>query len=485
MKRASDDTTGRRPRRRPADVRQLEQLAEVLGVDIDASEDTSILAEPVPVAGLVIPNSLGTHPMEGCDGDALGRPGELTLRRYERFAAGGAGLIWVEATAVAAEGRSNPRQLWLHNESKDAFAALVRHIRRAAAASMGAQHRPVVVLQLTHSGRYSRPKGTAQPLLCQRDPYRDALSPAATPEPTAQSKIPPEVPVLTDEYLENLAGAYVEAATLAFEVGFDAVDIKACHGYLVSELLACHTREGRYGGSFENRTRFLLEVVDGIRDRLGPDATVAVRLGLYDAVPYPYGWGVDKSDYTKPDLTEPKMLLGALLDRGVRLINVTAGDPHYNPHYTRPFNRAHNRLYRPPEHPLTGVHRLINLAGTIQKQFGELVVVGTGYSWLGAVMPNVAAAIKAKGLAKIVAAGRLALAYPDFARDIIRIGRLDGKRLCTTCSKCSRMMSAGGPVGCAVRDKEIYGPIYEKARRLARRQDDRTNDNDRPTLSDW
>ncbi|GAJ09003.1 unnamed protein product, partial [marine sediment metagenome] len=86
----------------------LRRLSERLGVQIEALEDISILAEPVKTGRLVIPNSLAVHPMEGCDGDSQGRPSKLTLRRYERFAAGGAGLLWVEATAVVPEGRANP-----------------------------------------------------------------------------------------------------------------------------------------------------------------------------------------------------------------------------------------------------------------------------------------------------------------------------------------------------------------------------------------
>ena len=97
-------------------IDDLRRLSERLNVSVDAIDDVSILAEPVEVGGLVIPNSLAVHPMEGCDGDSQGRPGKLTLRRYERFAAGGAGLIWAEATAVVPEGKANPRQLWL-NES--------------------------------------------------------------------------------------------------------------------------------------------------------------------------------------------------------------------------------------------------------------------------------------------------------------------------------------------------------------------------------
>jgi len=449
-------------------IEELKQLAAQLNVPIDAMEDVSILAEPVQVGGLVIPNSLAVHPMESADGDSQGRLGELTFRRYERFARGGAGLIWAEATAVVPEGRAYPRQLWLNDQSKKSFATMVKRMREVAAESMGKSHRPVIVLQLTHSGRYSRPEGTPNPLICQRDPYRDALNLQPEPDRNAKSKIADDWPVIADEYLYKLVDAYVEAARVAFEVEFDAVDIKSCHGYLISELLACHNRKGKYGGSFENRTRFLLEVVDRIHEELGADKPIAIRLGVYDAVPHPFGCGVDKQDYTKLDLTEPKKLITRLAEHGVKMINVTVADPHYNPHYGRPFNKPVISGYESPEHPLVGVSRLVNLGGEIQKQFSNIAIVGTGYSWLGTLMPNVAAASKANGLATLIGVGRMAFAYPDFAKDIIHKGRLDPGKVCIACSKCTQVMIDGGMTGCVLRDNEIYGPIYKRCRMNAR-----------------
>ena len=106
-------------------IEDLKQLASGLEVSLDAIEDISILKEEVQAGELVIPNSLAIHPMEGWDGDSQGRPGKLTMRRYRRFAAGGAGLIWGEATAVVGEARANPRQLWLNEKSKDSFRDMV------------------------------------------------------------------------------------------------------------------------------------------------------------------------------------------------------------------------------------------------------------------------------------------------------------------------------------------------------------------------
>jgi len=446
-------------------IKDLRRLSARLGVAVEASEDVSILARPVEFAGLVIPNSLAVHPMEGCDGDAQGRPDKLTVRRYERFAAGGAGLIWAEAIAVLHEARANPRQLWLHEGSKEAFRALVQRARAKATEANGAGHRPVIVAQLTHSGRYSKPGPTPRPLIPERDPYRDPMAPQPMPDTNRKSRIPDDWPLVTDEYLDKLQDAYVAAAHIAFEVGFDAVDIKSCHGYLINELLACHNRPGKYGGSFENRTRFLLEVIDRIRRELGEKARIVTRLGVYDAIPYPYGWGVDQQDYTKPDLTEPKRLIGLLRQRGVRLINITIANPYYNPHVGRPFNEPIVGGYGEPEHPLAGVARLVGITGEIQKAFPDIAFVGTGYSWLRTLFANVGAANKAHGLVTLIGAGRMGFAYPDFARDVVKDGRMDPAKVCVGCSACTQIMRDNGKTGCVVRDHEVYGPIFRHGRR--------------------
>ena len=445
-------------------IDDLISLARDLQVDIEAQEDVSCLAEPVQVGNYLIPNSLSIHPMEGCDGDSSGHPGKLTVRRYERFAGGGAGLLWFEATAVVPEGRANPRQLWLHEGTKDSFAALVKRIRQSATDSCGTEHRPVLIAQLTHSGRYSKPTWKPEPIIPQHDPYRDIMAPQVKPDKTAPKKIPANQPTVTDEYLDQLQNAYVTAARMAFEVGFDGVDIKSCHGYLVNELFACHNRPGKYGGSFENRTRFLLEVIDKIRAELGEDKLITTRMGIYDAIPYPYGWGVDKDEYTKWDLSEPKKLFALLEQRSVKLANITIANPYYNPHCNRPFNLPIIGGYEEPEHPLVGVARLVGLTAELQKQFPRVALVGSGYSWLQTMMANVAAANKAKGKVTLTGVGRMAFAYPDFARDIIQKGKLDPQKVCIGCSACTQIMRDAGTAGCVMRDNKVYGPIFQRGR---------------------
>ena len=334
------------------DYRSLDELkadVERLGLELPFSDDLQILGRAVSFGRVTVPNRFACHPMEGCDGLAGGAPSALTVRRYRRFGAGGAGLIWGEACAVVPEARANPRQLWIHEEVLSGFKQLVEATREAAQQSMG--HNPMLVLQLTHSGRYSRPIKKPHPIIAHHSKVLDPCH-----------QLPADYPLIEDAELDRLQDAYVAAAQLACEAGFDAVDIKACHRYLVSELLASFTRESsRYGGSFENRVRLLVETVAKIRQAL-PDFEVTSRLNLYDAIEHPYGWGVDKDDYRQPDLTEPLALIAQLKELGYHGLNVTIANPYFNPHYGRPYDEPIQGGYVPDEHPLLGVHRLLQLA---------------------------------------------------------------------------------------------------------------------------
>ncbi len=432
-------------------LEELQNKIDELGLELPFSDDFSILATPVAYGKKMVPNRLGCHPMEGCDGLANGAPSELTFRRYRRFGAGGAGLIWVEACAITKESRANPRQLWIHEETVADFKKLVEITREEAGKSM--DHDPFLVLQLTHSGRYSRPVNKPAPIIAH---HSDVLDP--------RHNLPPDYPLITDEELDRLQNVYVQAAVLAYEAGFDAVDIKSCHRYLMSELLASHTRENsRYGGSYENRVRLLLETAAKISKAV-PELEVTSRLNVYDAISYPFGWGVDREDYQKPDLTEPLKLIGQLQELGYHGINVTIANPYYNPHYGRPYDRPIIGGYPPKEHPLEGVERLLRMARIVQTAYPDLTIVGTGYSWLRHYIPYFAAGAVKEGWNAIAGLGRGGFAYPDFAHDIIKNGHMEPLKVCIACSSCTQIMRDHGTAGCVPRDPEIYAEVYKEGR---------------------
>jgi 2,4-dienoyl-CoA reductase (NADPH2) len=426
---------------------ELQSRISKLGLDLPVADDASALLEPLDLnGGFRLANRIAVLPMEGCDGLPDGSPDELTFRRYRRFAAGGAGLLWFEATAVIEAGRANPRQLWIREETLPAFAALLEQSRKAA------PHRPYCVLQLTHSGRYSRPGRAPKPIIAHRSPYLDPIH-----------KLPGDYPVISDGELERLEDIYVNAARLAHKAGFDAVDVKACHRYLVSELHASHTREGRYGGPFENRSRFFRNVVAKIRDAV-PGIAVTSRMNAYDAMAYPYGFGVDREDATKPDLTEPVELVRYLKEHGAPLVNITIGNPYFNPHVNRPFDLPVSGAPLPKEAPLYGVARFVHVVRRIQAEVPGMAVIGGGYSWLRQYFPNVAAAAIRKGWLSLAGAGRMSFAYPDFPRVLAETGKLDPERVCVACSACTQIMRDGGRAGCVPRDASIYESIYKAGR---------------------
>jgi 2,4-dienoyl-CoA reductase-like NADH-dependent reductase (Old Yellow Enzyme family) len=421
----------------------LRAEAARLGLDIPWSDDLAVLTGPAGLAGREIPNRLAVLPMEGADAGPDGAPSETTRRRYRRYAEGGAGLVWCEAAAVNSEGRSNPRQLLLTEANVGGFARLVDDMRAAAKKGWGASHRPLLILQLTHSGRFAKPDGAPRPRIVKHDPHLDPLH-----------GLPPDYPLVPDDELAAVRDDFVEAADLAAAAGFDGVDIKACHGYLVSETLAAHGREdSRYGGPFENRTRLLLETVRLVRKEV-PDHLVTCRLSATDLVPFPYGFGMDPDAPERPDLTESKALVGLLAGAGVRFLALSLGVPAWKPHFGRPFDVPVPGGPTPPEHPLEGVARHLAVATDIQRAVPGVAVVGAGYSWLRDLGPHVGAAMVASGRTAVVGLGRGALAHPAFAADIIRAGRLDRKKACTTCSLCSHLLRQQKPVGCAVRDPE-------------------------------
>ena len=427
--------------------RDLDELREDVfrsGAELPVSAQLDILKTPFQLSNKLLSNRLAIHPMEGCDSTAEGAPSELTFRRYKRLGAGGAGLLWVEACAISSEGRGNARHLYLNRDTLPSLKMLFDSMMETVKATSAEDLRPYTVLQLTHSGRYSKP-------------YPDATAVVVTAEnpfldPFSNSKRH----LITDEELERLEDQYVETAHLARETGFDAVDIKACHRYLISELLSAHTREGHYGGSFDNRVRFLLQVIDKVKTQV--DIDVTLRINAYDAIPYPYGWGTDENRL--PSLDEPRRLMQLLWERGVRMVNITTGNPYYNPHIGRP---ADTGPYTAPEHPIESAARMLNIIREMKAAVPDMALVGTGFSWFREYGANIAAGCIERGWMDIAGFGRQAFAYPDFARDIITQGTMLHSKCCTSCTKCTELMRFGGQTGCVVKDSQVYLTLWRKA----------------------
>jgi 2,4-dienoyl-CoA reductase-like NADH-dependent reductase (Old Yellow Enzyme family) len=421
------------------------------------SPDASPLARAMEADGLRPGNRYCILPMEGWDGTPSGEPTELTTRRWENFGRSGAKLIWGgEAAAVREDGRGNPHQLMITPGTWESVARLREALVAAHAQRFGGAGLDdlVVGLQITHSGRYARPNewGRPEPL-------------AAWHHPVLDRRFPGGIRVLTDEDLDRLVEDYVRAAHLAQRAGFQFVDVKHCHGYLGHELLGARHREGRYGGSFENRTRFLRSVVDGIRNE-APGLRIAVRFSAFDTVPFTKGEGdVGTPEEAPPDydaafgllpdddaldtaLAEARQFMGLLGDLKIRWVCVTAGSPYHNPHIQRPALFPPSDGYLPPEDPLVGVARQIRATARLKTEFPDLVVVGSAYSYLQEWLPHVAQRVVGDGAADFVGLGRMVLSYPDLPADVLEGRPLQRRRICRTFSDCTTAPRNALPSGC-------------------------------------
>lgn len=433
-----------------------------LGVDLPVDDqlvagDDSPLEQPLAIGGFVVGNRWCIHPMEGWDAHRDGSPSELTLRRWQRFGESGAKWIWGgEAAAVQPDGRANPRQTMAIPENREGLRTLLETLREAHTASGHEGDDLFVGLQLTHSGRFCRPNSKQlEPRIAYHHPLLDEKFGIAADDDC----------VWTDDEIERLIDNYLRAAHLAAEVGFQFVDVKSCHGYLLHEFLSARRRPGKFGGDFEGRTRLLRTIVGRIRSEL-PQLQVAVRLSVFDALPYtssreigrpmdaeammPYdgGFGVCPEDPGQIDLTEPLRLIGLLAADGVTSLNVSCGSPYYNPHIQRPAIFPPSDGYQPPEDPLIGVARQIHAAKQCKQAFPELPMVGSGYSYLQDYLPHVGQALVREGWIDAIGLGRMVLSYPRLPRDV-RDGRgLQRKLVCRTFSDCTTAPRHGLVSGC-------------------------------------
>jgi 2,4-dienoyl-CoA reductase-like NADH-dependent reductase (Old Yellow Enzyme family) len=458
----------------------LRSRCTALGISLPSDDGAlaaphSPLAEAIPLGTMcshdaVSPNRFAIHPMEGWDATADGQPTELTIRRWRNFGISGAGLIWGgEAAAVTVDGRANPNQLMM----TDATATAVGRLRQTLldAARDAGNVAPVVGLQLTHSGRWARSatlagaaptgaKGSPAPRIAFHHPILDR-----------RVGISGDAALLRDDDVDALVSAFAQAARLAGNEGFDFVDLKHCHGYLLHEFLSARSREGRYGGDdLDSRLRLTFHLIDAVRaaapgigigmrlsvfDRLphrpdGRDADGRLGPGIAEEAPRPYrsGFGIDPNDPDRSDFGEPIALVRRLVAQGVRLINVTAGSPYYVPHVQRPALFPPSDGYAPPEDPLVGVARLLDASRTMKQAVPEAIIVSTGWTYLQEYLPHVAQACVREGWCDLVGLGRMVLSYPELPADVLAGRGLERKKVCRTFSDCTTAPRNGMVSGC-------------------------------------
>jgi NADPH2 dehydrogenase len=472
------------------EVERFQAHVASLGVRIPCDRElvtgeSSPLRLPLDRGGVRIENRIVVQPMEGWDGGTDGNPSEHTKERWRKFGRSGAKLIWGgEAVAVSHEARANPNQLVIAAHTQKGLSELRRILIEEHDRTTGSEDGLLVGLQLTHSGRYCRPNRDTkpEPRILYRHPILDK-----------RLGLSGDYPLLTDAEIETIIRDFHRTAKLAQDLGFDFVDIKHCHGYLGHEFLSAHTREGKYGGSFENRTRFLREVVAGIRAN-APGLGIGVRLSAFDTVayrpdpsksmqgklgpgipeahdhliPYRWGFGVDANRPTEIDLTETIQFLSLLVELKIPLVNITAGSPYYNPHIQRPALYPPSDGYQPAEDPLISVARLLSVARELKGRFPNLIFVGTAYSYLQDFLPNVAQAVVREGWIDAVGMGRMILTYPEILHDASQGKPVEHKRVCRTFSDCTTAPRKGLPSGCYPLDSYYKNSEFAEKLKLAK-----------------
>jgi 2,4-dienoyl-CoA reductase-like NADH-dependent reductase (Old Yellow Enzyme family) len=453
-----------------------------LGLDMPCDDTlesgpSAVMAQPLRIGPYTVGNRYAVHPMEGWDGHADGSPSEHTQRRWRHFGLSGAKMIWGgEAVAVRHDGRANPRQLVINEANLSALGGLRETLVAAHKESMGSDQGLLVGLQLTHSGRFCKPNDNArmEPRVLYHHPLLDG-------------KFGPKenLVLMSDGDIRALIDDFVIAAKRAWQVGFEFVDLKHCHGYLGHEFLSAKTRAGDFGGSMVNRTRFLRELVQGIRAEV-PGLGIGVRLSAVDflpyrpdpeqsdadtlgpgipvdasaALPYRYGFGIDEQDPNQISLEETSQFLQVLTELDIPMVNVTIGSPYYTPHVTRPALYPPSDGYQPPEDPLVGVMTLVR---DLKARFPNLCFVGSGYTYLQEFLPHVAQAVVRAGWTDMVGLGRMMLSYPELAADVLAGRPLQRKRLCRTFSDCTTAPRNGMISGCFPLDTH-----YKKSPEMAK-----------------
>jgi len=418
---------------------ELSRHLETAGIDIPFDADvatgtSSPLSQSVSIRDFEIGNRWAILPLEGSDSDVDGNPTDRSLGRWAAFGRSGAKLVWGESAAVRNDGRSSPGQLLIAPSTADGLRRLREAAITAHQEEFGGADDFRLGLQLTHSGRLSHPapSGEHAPVTVRHHPYLDVtLGP------------PADQPLLSDDELYELIDDYVKAAEILASAGFDFVDLKACHGYLGHELLGAFERPGDFGGSFENRTRFLRTIVERVRAS-SPELKLGLRLSSFDAVihgpgddgvgrpltlePARFWFGTDESGHLI-DLSEPIRLLTAMRDMGVDLICVTGSSSINSWHLQRPALKSKPGEYGTPEDPLVGVARHISVTSRLRDSVPGITTVGSGYSYLKQWVPNVAQAAVRAGMTDLVGIARMQLAHPRFISDVMQGNSFDTKAI--------------------------------------------------------
>jgi 2,4-dienoyl-CoA reductase-like NADH-dependent reductase (Old Yellow Enzyme family) len=397
--------------------------------------ETPMMSSPISIGNKTAPNRIVFQPMECNDADSSGDPSDLTVNRYRRFAEGGAGVIFSESLTLTTASRARKSQMAITEQNADGLARLIKTMREVNQDSL-------ILFQLNQSGRLSEA----------------AFSKVISVYPTGD----PDIHVLTEEEIEEISDNFVKATVIAKQVGADGIDFKHCHGYVCTEMIQpANVRNDRYGGSFENRTRFFRETAHKMKAAINDDSFIlGVRFNFYDGVTG--GFGTAGPEEVVEDFSEPLAFAKMMEDEGMHYINVSAGI-------------AGSDLTQPSKKYPEGVYRLFGWAQAVKQAVG-IPVIGSGYTYLRDGKNKLPEPDQEKksfvywaeknlrdGNVDMVGVGRQSLADPRFAQKILA-GDAKAVNYCTICDRCLELMFAQQAVGCAVHDK-FYRDLYRNLKK--------------------
>ena len=389
-----------------------------------------ILFNPVKIGNLTAQNRIALNSMECNDADSEGNPTKRTYKRYAKYFEGNGGLIDLEAITVTDKNRGRLYQLSVMPKNQKALKKFVQEMKKV-------NDKPIFIWQITHSGELSHPDFSRRVCVKPLGGFGGDL--------------------LSEEEIDNIMDKFVLAAKIAHESGADGIDFKLCHGYLCSQLLRPYNdRKWKYGGSWENRKRFVLETYERITDEISdPNFIVGSKISIWEG--FPGGFGSASPDTAIIDYTEPVDLIKCIEERGAKFIMVSAGSPSITLALSQPDKRIPDQVYLH--------HTFQKIVSDAVKP--ETVVIGSAYSIFrdgrNNLQPQVPAEEKcliywankniSEGVCDMIALGRQSLADCLLPKKLEE-GREDEINWCVACDNCVELLIRQQNVGCVTYNKE-------------------------------
>ncbi|MGQ9616629.1 MAG: oxidoreductase [Spirochaetota bacterium] len=412
-------------------------------------KEKDILFQEKKIGSRIASNRIALNAMECNDADKEGNPSELTYQRYRKAFRGNAGVIFMEAISVIDESRGRLNQLIGMPRNQKALTEFITEMKKE-------NPKPLLFIQLTHSGELSEPKFSRRVCVKPLPGYGGDL--------------------LTEDEVKEIQDRFVLAAKVAHDSGADGIDFKLCHGYLGTQFLRPYNdRKWKYGGPWENRVRFAYEVYERFNKEINdPNFIIGSKITVWEGIPG--GFGTAGPDTPIMDLTEPVALVKGLEERGANYILVSAGNPSLTLALTQPDRKIPDYAY---------------LHMTFQKIIRdalkpETVVIGSAYSifrdgknsFLGVNREESSLVYWGRKNIKdrvcdMIAIGRQSLA-DSLLPAKLEAGKADEVNWCTACDSCIEFLIRQQPVGCATYDKKYAKALQEIRKREGRLKEKHT-----------